>query len=151
MLPFRTLLCPLDFSQPSYEALQNAIELAAHFQAGLVLVHVIPAAVPGIPADPSYAFAAAEGYQKTLKINAEEQLALAAQRIPAGVRSSTVIGNGDAADEIVRLAAEENTDLIVIATHGLTGWRHLIFGSVAEKVIRLAAVPVLVIPVHDSE
>ena len=46
---------------------------------------------------------------------------------------------------------EERVDLIVIATHGLTGWRHLIFGSVAENVIRLAGRPVLVVPVQKPE
>jgi len=51
----------------------------------------------------------------------------------------------------VRIASKEKVDLIVIATHGVTGWRHLVFGSVAEKVIRLAAEPVLAIPAHDSK
>jgi universal stress protein A len=150
VLPFRSVLCPLDFSEPSYKALQSAVEMALHFQAELVLVHVIAPAIPAIPADPTYAFAGREGYEKAEKINAEEQLSLAAQRIPADLKFRKVVGNGDAADEIVRLATTEKADLIVIATHGLTGWRHLIFGSVAEKVIRTADRPVLVIPAHDS-
>ena len=58
---------------------------------------------------------------------------------------------GDAAEEIVRLAKTEAANLIVIATHGLTGWRHLVFGSVAEKVIRLSDQPVLVIPPHETK
>jgi nucleotide-binding universal stress UspA family protein len=57
----------------------------------------------------------------------------------------------NAADEIVRTATTEKADLIEISTHGLTGWRHLVFGSIAEKVIRLADRPALVIPAHDSE
>jgi nucleotide-binding universal stress UspA family protein len=56
---------------------------------------------------------------------------------------------GEAADEIVQMAKIEKADLIVIATHGVTGWRHLVFGSVAEKVIRLSERPVLVIPSHE--
>jgi len=116
-----------------------------------VLVHVVPAAVPGIPADPTYAFTGPEEYEKALRVNAEEQLTLAAQRIPSELKSRKMLGNGDAADEIARIATTENADLIVISTHGLTGWRHLVFGSVAEKVIRLADRPVLVIPAHDSE
>jgi nucleotide-binding universal stress UspA family protein len=56
-----------------------------------------------------------------------------------------------AAHEIVRLANEHAVDLIVIATHGETGWRRLVFGSVAEKVVRLAECPVLTIqPEHDD-
>jgi universal stress protein A len=149
VLPIRTILCPLDFSEPSYKALQNATEMAVHFKAELMLVHVIPAAVPGIPADPTFAFTGPEVYQKALRLNAEEQLTLAAQRIPSAVKFRKLLGYGDAADEIVRLAATEKADLIVIATHGLTGWRHLVFGSVAEKVVREAGRPVLVIPAHD--
>ena len=148
VLPFHTILCPLDFSEPSQKALQNAIEMAGQFRGELVLVHVIAPAAPGIPADPTYAFAGPEGYEKAIRVNAEEQLTLAATRIPKELKSRTVIGNGDAADEIVRLATAETADLIVIATHGLTGWRHLVFGSVAEKIIRLAERPVLVIPAN---
>ena|SRR5436190_1292730 len=150
MLPINTILCPLDFSEPSYKALQVAIEMATHFNAEVVLVNVVPA-FPGIPADPGYAFAGTEEYEKAAKEGAEKELATAAQRLPAELKSRTAIGLGEAADEIVRLAKSETADLIVVATHGLTGWRHLVFGSVAEKVIRLSEGPVLVIPVHAAE
>ncbi|MDH5684030.1 MAG: universal stress protein, partial [candidate division WOR-3 bacterium] len=56
-----------------------------------------------------------------------------------------VVAYGLAADEIVRVAEENNVDLIVIATHGRTGFRHLISGSVTEKVVRIASHPVLTI------
>jgi nucleotide-binding universal stress UspA family protein len=56
-----------------------------------------------------------------------------------------MVGHGDAAGEIVLIAEKEHVDLIVIATHGWTGLRHLVFGSVAEKVVRLAPCPVLTI------
>jgi nucleotide-binding universal stress UspA family protein len=141
----------VDFSDPSNKALDAAVELANQFHAEIVLVHVIPPAVPGIPADPAYAFAGAEEYGKAVRVNAEEQLTLVAQRIPSEIKSRKVIGDGDAADEIARLAGAEKADLIVISTHGRTGWRHLVFGSVGEKVIRLADRPVLVIPARDSE
>ena len=151
MLPIRTILCPLDFSESSFKALTTAIELAAHFQAELVLIHVISAAVPGLPAEPAFAFEGPENYEKALRVKAEEQLTLAARRIPPELQFRKVVGNGHAADEIVRLATTEAADLVVICTHGLTGWRHLVFGSVAEKVIRLALKPVLAIPAHESK
>lgn len=151
MLPFRRVLCPLDFSEPSHNAVKAAIEIAVQFRAELVFVHVIPPAAPGIPADPTYAFTGTEDYEEALRTQAEEQLTRAAQNLPEGLHSRNVIGIGDAADEIVRHAAAESADLIVIATHGLTGWRHLVFGSVAEKVIRLASSPVLLIPAHDLQ
>src|SRR5205807_7160461 len=132
MLPIHTVLCPLDFSEPSYKALHVAIEMASHFKAEIVLLHIVAAAVPGIPADPAYAFAGLEEYQKAAKKAAEEQLTIASQRIPAELKSRAVTETGEAADEIVRIARTEAADLIVISTHGLTGWRHLVFGSVAE-------------------
>ena len=148
MLPFHTILCPIDFSEPSYMALQGAVEMASHFQAELVLLHVVSA--PPIPADPAYVFEGPEGYQQELVVAARERLAIAAKQIPPDLKSRTVTGEGDPADEIVRYATTLGADLIVIATHGLTGWRHLVFGSVAEKVIRLTERPVLVIPAHGT-
>ena len=60
-----------------------------------------------------------------------------------GVTVRGLVGRGDAAAEIVRMATAEQSDLIVLATHGWTGWRHVVFGSVAEKVLREAPCPVL--------
>jgi universal stress protein A len=151
VLSIRTILCPVDFSDPSNKALDAAVEVAKQFQAELVLVHVIPPVAPGIPADPAYAFAGGEEYEKAVRVNVEDQLTIAAQRIPSEIKFRKAIGDGDAADEIVRLAGAEKADLIVLSTHGRTGWRHLVFGSVGEKVIRLADRPVLVIPARDSE
>ena len=146
-----TVLCPLDFSEPSYKALQVAIEMASHFKAELLLAHFVVPATPGIPADPMLAFAGEETYEQAAKSAAGEKLATVTQRIPSDLKSRSLVGIGDAADEIVRLAKTASADLIVIATHGLTGWRHLVFGSVAEKVVRLSERPVLVIPVHEPK
>jgi universal stress protein A len=150
VLPFQTVLCPLDFSEPSYKALHNAAEIARHFNAELVIVHVIPP-LHTIPADPAYVFEGPEGHQQHERSAAEDRLVIAAKQLPSELKSRHAIASGDAAEEIARLATAESADLIVIATHGLTGWRHMIFGSVAEKVIRLADRPVLVIPVHESD
>lgn len=158
MLPFHTILCPLDFSESSFKALRNAAEIASHFQSELILVHVLP--LPVVPAEPAYVLGAAPiipanlidvDEQQSQEVAAEERLTLATKQLPSQIRARTAIGTGDAADEIVRIATTETVDLIVIATHGVTGWRHLVFGSVAEKVIRSARQPVLVIPAHDSE
>jgi len=123
--------------------------MATHFQATIVLAHVVPS-VPPIPADPAYVFEGPE-YERLQQAEAEKHLAIVAKAIPPRLKARTIIGSGDAAEEIVRLATTEVADLIVIATHGLTGWRHLVFGSVAEKVIRMSDRPVLVIPVHKPE
>ena len=61
------------------------------------------------------------------------------------VGTRDLVTTGEAAPEILRIAQKEHVDLIVIASHGLTGWRRLVFGSVAEKVVRQATCPVLTI------
>jgi nucleotide-binding universal stress UspA family protein len=61
------------------------------------------------------------------------------------VGTRDMVTTGEAAPEILRIAHEEHVDLIVIASHGLTGWRRLVFGSVTEKVMRQAPCPVLII------
>jgi universal stress protein A len=144
MLPLKLILCPVDFSEPSYEALRAAGELASHFGAELRIVNVVPA-LPGLPNDPNYVFKIPE-YELLLHKDAEDKLRqVVEQRVPKGLRVSTIVGHGDAAAEIVRFSEQEKVDLIVIATHGESGWRRLWFGSVAEKVVRNALRPVLTI------
>jgi nucleotide-binding universal stress UspA family protein len=151
VLPLQKLLCPTDFSEASYEALNTAIELASHFHAELCLAHVVPP-VPATVADPTFLAHGAEGYANELHADAEKRLAAVIEhRIPPELKARSVISLGDAAPEIVELADTEGVDLIVISTHGLTGWRHLVFGSVAEKVVQLARRPVLVIPASQPK
>jgi nucleotide-binding universal stress UspA family protein len=160
VLTFRAILCPLDFSESSDKALRNAAEIASHFQAELLLVHVL-APTPVLLTEPAYVLGDAPVMPATSidvyeqrrqqEADATDRLNLSIQQLPSQVKSRTKIGLGDAAEEIVRIASTEKVDLIVIATHGVTGWRHLVFGSVAEKVIRLATQPVLVIPAHDLD
>jgi universal stress protein A len=73
------------------------------------------------------------------------------QKVSPEVRTLATVVTGDPAPEIVRLAEQEVVDLIVIATHGQSGWRHFVFGSVAEKVVRLAPCPVLTIRAPREE
>ncbi len=142
MLPVKLILCPTDFSEPSGEGLTVARELASHFGCDLLLVHVLPV-VPAPPTDPTFVFNVPE-YERALHTDAAAKLARMAQEAAAkGVKTRTAVGHGDPGGEIVRIAQEEGADLVVIATHGLTGWRHVMFGSVAEKVVRHAHCSVL--------
>lgn len=144
MLPIRTIMAPTDFSDVSRETIGTACELAEHFAAELVVVHVVPP-IPALPSDPHYNFEV-PAYQDALDENARRQLKETLQgKICSKIPTRSMIAHGDPAGEIVRLAEEENVDLIVIATHGLTGWQHLIFGSVAEKVVRTAKCGVLTV------
>jgi len=145
MLPVKKILCPLDFSGASHTALRTAAEFALHFQAQLVLVHVVPV-LPPVHGDPNFAFSVPE-YESALHADAQRQLtALADDLGKKGVTARTVVAHGDAGGEIARAAEADAVDLVVIATHGMTGWRHVMFGSVASKVVRIAGRPVLVVP-----
>jgi universal stress protein A len=156
MLPIRKIVWPTDFSEPSYQALKAADELASHFSSELILVHVvtpIPLHPTGMAAEAgasSTGFVAS--YQQELELYAKKSLdQIILERISEGIESRAQVCLGDAANEIVGTAADEGADLIVIATHGLTGWRRFMFGSVAEKVVRLAQCPVLSIRGPEGE
>ena len=141
MLPFKKILCPTDFSEASYEALKAANELALHFSAELYLIHIVS---PIVPASPDFAPSVLPLAE--MEASAEKSLQeVAQQRVSKGLNVRQIIVLGEAADEIIRVSEQEKVDLIVIATHGQTGWRHFVFGSVAEKVVRLAPCPVLTI------
>ena len=142
MLPFRTILCPTDFSVPSEAAVTAAVELARHFHATLRLIHVVPA-LPTQAPDLNYTFRVPE-YEAALRADAEEKLKqLAARLCGEGLTPEFSVGQGDPGHEIARMAHEFGADLVVIGTHGETGWRHALFGSVAERVVRLTTCPVL--------
>jgi nucleotide-binding universal stress UspA family protein len=145
MLPIKKILWPTDFSEPSYVALTTAQELAEHFSAELTVINVItPIPVVSSPNGPAGFDVSV--YQEQIKETSKESLQdVIQERISKEIKTQSKVMMGNAADEIVRAAQEESVDLIVIATHGETGWRHLVFGSVAEKVVRFASCPVLTI------
>ena len=148
MLPFRRILVTTDFSDTSLEALPIAVEMASHFDAELLLVHVLPMDAPtpwDIPpyADFGLASLPLPEYEAQVRQEVERRMELVASKRAQGVKVRTVLRRGDAATEIDLLATAEKADLIVLATHGWTGWRHLVFGSVAERVLREATCPVL--------
>lgn len=149
MLPFRRILVTTDFSDTSLEAFPVAAEIASHFDAELLIVHVLPVDTPtpwDIPpyADFGLASLPLPEYEAQVRQEVERRLsAAAAKHAPAGTKVRTFVGRGDAAAEVGRIAEQEKADLVVLATHGWTGWRHLVFGSVAEKILREAPCPVL--------
>ncbi len=135
MLPIKKLLCPTDFSEPSYEALKAADELALHFGAALHIVNVVPV-VPIVEAPigvESASFNVAS-YQQELEAQAERAIKnLVDQKVSKGINAVADILIGNEAGEIVRYAQENSIDMIVIATHGRSGWRRFIAGSVTDQ------------------
>jgi nucleotide-binding universal stress UspA family protein len=144
MLPIKKIVCPTDFSDPSYEGLKTAREFARHFSAKLILVHIIfpGPIIPGVAKPGFHIPAALKAIQKTAEKTLED---LTRKKMLQDITVRTLVINGKPAYEIVNLADEENADIIVIATHGESGWQKFVFGSVTEKVIRTASCPVLMI------
>jgi universal stress protein A len=144
MLPVKLIVCPTDLSGPACACVRAASELAEHFGAELLLVNIVPA-LPGVPPDPNYVFKIPE-YEQYLHADAEKHLRETRDELVSkNVKVRTQVGHGSAAEEIVLIAKTEGADLIVISTHGSTGFERWVFGSVAEKVVRLAECPVLTV------
>jgi nucleotide-binding universal stress UspA family protein len=135
------ILVPLDFSEPSNQALDYALELASKLGARLTLVHVFQTPSVGTPAlEPSLAT-----YFQQLELEATQTMDDHAQRgRAAGLAADGIIMHGVPFQQIINLARARHVDLIVMGTHGRTGLQHFVLGSVAEKVVRLAPCPVLV-------
>jgi universal stress protein A len=143
MSNFSTIVCPVDFSEHSKVALQRAAAWAWHFSARLIVVTVV---------EPLLVNAAAATYDTDLvrdEVLPElrdfvDRASLAGRTAIPPFEAMVLVG--EPAAEIVALARREHAQLIVIATHGLSGYRRLLLGSTTEKVLRQTAVPVLLAP-----
>jgi universal stress protein A len=136
-MEIRHILAPTDFSAPGCRAVTAACELAQTFGAKLSLLHVIEV--------PAYAIEVALPLEN-LERDARRELALLLpEAASAHVDVTRLVELGVPYQRIVETATAEQVDLIVMATHGRTGLRHLVLGSVAERVVRLAPCPVLTI------
>ncbi len=147
--PFKRILVPTDFSASAAAALATANDLALCFGAELVILHVIPE-IPVMVTPPMVDTGALvvdiESYRKEMENDSRIRLAQLANDLTSRALSiRTKTDYGPAWRGILRTVEEEKTDLIVISTHGRSGFHHFFFGSVAEKVIKSAACPVLVV------
>lgn len=146
MKMWKKLLVPHDFSPCADRALGTAVELAKVHGSALALVHVseLP---PNLPLDTLVTPAGGAGSLRVDEYTtrgARQQLdAIAEPLRRAGFAVSTVAVTGDVAEQILALATEIGADALVVGTHGRKGISRLLLGSVAEKVVRSAAVPVV--------
>ncbi|HEY3266470.1 MAG TPA: universal stress protein [Armatimonadota bacterium] len=150
-LRYRNIVVPLDGSILAEQALGPAEAMARAFDATLTLIHAtLPIETVVRQLTPVDITVACDP-QEMVGIEAEQCKryleGIAARLEDRGIRAVTVQREGHAADVIRAVARELPADLITITTHGRGGWRRLIFGSVAEEVIRHACCPVLVIHV----
>jgi nucleotide-binding universal stress UspA family protein len=141
MWPIRTILHPTDFSACSRHAFQLAYSLAHDHGGHIIVLHVTT--IPDLPY---------KGYGGPgLPLMAEEYLQDVRQELEKvqspnpEVAIERRLAEGDPASEIIRIAAETATDLIVMGTHGRTGLPHVLMGRVAEEVVRKAPCAVLVL------
>jgi nucleotide-binding universal stress UspA family protein len=132
---FHKLFVPIDFSECSKNALKAALSLANQWRAKIVLIHVAPNLVGG-------RFLPNTQLQKAAKDQLER---LRKDFIDPNTAVEAHIRTGTPFDEIVKSAGSSRSNLIVISTHGYTGLKHVFLGSTAERVIRHAKCPVLVI------
>jgi universal stress protein A len=135
MLPIRTILFPTDFSECSQAAFQLASSLARDYGSRMIVLHVYP---PPLDHSEEIARRPPDSYEDSLWKNLK---AIQAEDLKYDIDYQLI--EGDAAAEIARVAVEKPCDLIVIGTHGRRGIERVLLGSVAEKVIRQAACPVL--------
>ncbi len=143
------ILVPIDFSPSSHVALDAAAELAEKFHAEIFLLNVIPE-FPSVSLPDSITEAA---IVEQARKEADERFGVSQRALSARgivVTSSVEVGN-DTAGTILEAIDREHADLVVITTHGLSGWYPQVFGSIAEKIVRLAHCPLLLLRTEKPE
>ncbi len=144
------ILCPVDFSEPSREAVHYAADLAQQFGAELTLLSVYQ--VPGYALPDGVLVAGPETLNQIagdVDRQLDEWRREAEDRGAPSVRTESAMGAPHT--EIVRHAGDRAIELIVIGTHGRTGLKHVLLGSTAEKVVRTAPCPVLTVRSADHQ
>ena len=149
-IDLKRILVPVDFSEHSKKALNYAIPFARQFDAELTVLYVVEPAI--YPADLSFGQVGLPNLEAELRSRGEEELAeLIAGTLPNDVRVVASVRTGLPFVEIISYARDEHVDLIVVATHGHTGVEHILFGSTAEKIVRKAPCPVLVVRADERD
>ena len=145
-LKLKKVLLPVDFSECSQKALQYALSFARQFQAEVLLLHVVETVYP----PPELVVLDSAALDHRVRDAAERQLAAWSKEI-SGVRARALIRSGVPHHEIVAAAEENNIDLIILGTHGRSGMAHLFLGSTAERVVRRAPCPVMVVREREHD
>jgi len=162
-LPQQTILVPLDHSQIAESALPHAEALAKQrgVQAVEILLlnvcepYIMPEEFYYVPPDyPQIPPLKYEDYVKQEKIKTEAVSRLYLEKIAKkfkseGIKVRTEVLMGNPAEEIIKYANQNPFPMIIMASHGRTGFQHLVLGSVAEKVVLQANIPVLIVKPHD--
>ena len=145
----RRILVPIDYSDNSKAALLYSAELALGFGASLDIVHVWDR--PTYLTDAVMVQRPGEAHQpigELIRQNAQHDMNefLSELTLPSGLSTSSRLISGDPASALLTELKKGEHDLVVLSTHGRTGFAHLLLGSIAEKLVRLSPVPVLTVP-----
>ena len=144
------ILVPVDFSDCSLEALKEAAAFAKRVAAKLVILHVVYLDL-AFTAD-GYAMYDMSAAINRAKQVAEKKMRSFVRRVAfGGVKFKTRVEVGAPISQVCNFAEKEDVDLIITSTHGRTGLKHVVLGSVAEQIVRYASRPVLVVPSHPAE
>jgi nucleotide-binding universal stress UspA family protein len=150
LIAIQRILVPIDFSEHSKNALKYALPFAEKFKASIDLLYVVEPTI--YPADFSFGQIGFPNVEEELRTRGSNELEnLISKEIAGKVDSRKIVRTGKPFYEINQYASEENISLIIIATHGHTGMEHILFGSTAEKVVRKAPCPVLVVRYGEHE
>jgi universal stress protein A len=143
-IQIKRILVPVDFSAQSLKALHYALSFADQYGAKLIVLNVVEPAV--YPSELGYIPSEIEALHENVMKNAKERLQdLVTNRLPREIPAEYRVRVGSPYLEIAAAAKEMEADMIVIATHGYTGLRHVFLGSTAERVLRHAPCPVLTV------
>jgi nucleotide-binding universal stress UspA family protein len=149
MTRFETILVPVDFSDHSKEALDTAVQIAQLFGSTIHLLHCYHLQTAGIS---PYGIVLPSGYYDDIREAAEKKLNDLHERVLGeGIKVESIL-SADSPSLAINLAADEiEADLVVMGTRGLSGLKHAMLGSVAERVVRLAPCPVLTVKDHEAD
>jgi nucleotide-binding universal stress UspA family protein len=146
MVALKQVLCPVDLSELSIRALTYAGRINEWYPSQLVVLHVVPTFEP-MEVAPAALFDRVQFVYPMTQEQIEERLQDAMRKAGVTADGARVVAKaGDPTRVIVNEALATGADLVLVATHGRTGWDHLMLGSVAENVLRRARCPVLTVP-----
>jgi len=148
-ISLKRILVPVDFSPLSKKALHYATRMARQFHAEVNIFHVVEPEVP--PAFDGFMIAPPPMLNRAPSCSGQLKALVGLVRKAGVDQVTSTVRTGLAAFEIVEAAKELDADLIVIATHGYMGWKHFAIGSTAERVVRAAPCPVLVVREKEHE
>jgi len=145
----RSILVPVDFSDHSQQSLRYARKFAEQFGASICLLHVVEPMIP--EGDFGYAAMPPGNWEEERLEAARSELKNVATQLGASVPVECRVRLGRAWREITDLAQTHPADLLIVSTHGYTGLKYALLGSVAEKIVRHAPCPVLVVRPGEHE